>query len=491
MSATPRLATEKHEKPPEVSQFGTVHLRRLPHETGSGVGIAFALVDTFVVLGSGFLAYLLRALFLGLPVSNSHLPQLRLLGFLLCYAILTVTCNAAQSLYAETALHSAQISRVRILKSFLLSSMLTIIVIFLAQERSVPWLAFGGTLLFSLTGLLATRYLMQLHNLKRIERGVGTRHVLIVGAGPVGQAFQRYLESHPYLAKTFCGFVDYTPCQNWLGAPDDLQRIIRDNFIDEVYFTPGSSRELVMKVASEARRERVGVRVIPDLYGGLAIGATMSYIGAVPILELNRQPIPAFGLFLKRVMDWTLTVAIVILTAPITILAALAIKIDSKGPILYRGWRVGRKGRKFLCYKFRTMEDNADSRKDSLRHMNERNGATFKIVNDPRITRVGRFLRKFSIDELPQVINVLKGDMSIVGPRPHPLDDFERYNLQHLRRLDVTPGLTGLWQVTARSDPSFEKNVLLDLEYIENWNIFLDIKILIKTVPEVLRGSGH
>jgi lipopolysaccharide/colanic/teichoic acid biosynthesis glycosyltransferase len=123
--------------------------------------------------------------------------------------------------------------------------------------------------------------------------------------------------------------------------------------------------------------------------------------------------------------------------------------------------------------------------------MNERSGATFKIVNDPRITRVGRFLRKFSIDELPQVLNVIKGDMSMVGPRPHPLDDFERYNLQHLRRLDVTPGLTGLWQVTARSDPSFETNVLLDLEYIENWSIFLDVKILLKTVSEVLRGSGY
>ena len=489
LSATPKVITEQN-RFAEVSPFGTALLRRPPHENSFGVGIAFVFFDAVIVLGSGFLAYMFRTLLLG-ATANSNLPKLKLLGFLVCYAILTVTCNAAQNLYAETALHSAQISRVRILKSFLLSSMLTIIVIFLAHERSVPRLAFGGTLLFSLAGLLAVRYVMQERNLKRIERGIGTRHVLIVGAGPVGQAFQKYLESHQYLAKTFCGYVDQTPCQDWLGVPADLPRIIRDNFIDEVYFTPGSSRELVMKVASESRRERVGVKVIPDLYGGLAIGATMSYIGAVPVLELNRQPIPASGLFFKRVMDLTMTAGVLVLGAPVMALAAVAIKIDSKGPVLYRGWRVGRKGRKFLCYKFRTMEDNADARKDSLRHMNERNGATFKIVNDPRITRVGRFLRKFSIDELPQVLNVLKGDMSMVGPRPHPLDDFERYNLQHLRRLDVTPGLTGLWQVTARSDPSFEKNVLLDLEYIENWNIFLDLKILLKTVPEVLRGSGH
>lgn len=489
LSATPKVIAEQ-ERAPEASHFGTGQFRRPPHESSSSVGIAFAFFDTAIVLGSGSLAYMLRTLLLG-ATANNQLPKLRLLGFLVCYAILTVTCNAAQNLYAETALHSPTISRVRILKSFLLSSMLTIIVIFLVHEWAVPRLAFGGTLLFSLAGLLLVRFVMQERNLKRIEHGVGTRHVLIVGAGPVGQAFHRYLQSHPNLAKTFCGYVDQTPCQDWLGVPADLPRIIRDNFIDEVYFSPGSNRDLVMKVASEARRERIAVKVIPDLYGGLAIGATMSYIGAVPVLELNRQPINASGLFFKRVMDLTMTFSILIVTSPIMILTAAAIKIDSRGPVLYRGWRVGRKGRKFLCYKFRTMEDNADARKDSLRHMNERSGATFKIVNDPRITRVGRFLRKFSIDELPQVLNVLKGDMSLVGPRPHPLDDFERYNLQHLRRLDVTPGLTGLWQVTARSDPSFERNVLLDLEYIENWNIFLDVKILLKTIPEVLRGSGH
>ena len=152
---------------------------------------------------------------------------------------------------------------------------------------------------------------------------------------------------------------------------------------------------------------------------------------------------------------------------------------------------MGRKGRKFRCFKFRTMCEDADERKNGLMHMNERNGATFKITDDPRITRLGRFLRKYSIDELPQLFNVLKGDMSVVGPRPHPEDDFKRYDLEHFRRLDVTPGLTGLWQVTARHDPSFEKNVSLDLEYIENWNVLLDLKILLMTIPVVFRGSGH
>ena len=136
------------------------------------------------------------------------------------------------------------------------------------------------------------------------------------------------------------------------------------------------------------------------------------------------------------------------------------------------------------------MVANADALKDELRHLNERQGPFFKIGNDPRLTRVGRFLRKYSLDELPQLWNVLKGEMSLVGPRPHPVDDYEQYTLEHLRRLDVTPGITGLWQVSARHDPSFEKNMALDLEYIESWGPWLDLKILLRTVPAVFKGSG-
>jgi len=151
---------------------------------------------------------------------------------------------------------------------------------------------------------------------------------------------------------------------------------------------------------------------------------------------------------------------------------------------------VGKKGRRFRCYKFRTMVTNADQIKDSLRALNQRQGPCFKILEDPRITRVGRFLRHYSLDELPQLWNVLKGDMSLVGPRPHPVDDYARYELEHLRRLDMTPGITGLWQVTARGDPSFRANMALDVEYIERWSLWLDLKILIKTLSVVMEGNG-
>jgi exopolysaccharide biosynthesis polyprenyl glycosylphosphotransferase len=209
------------------------------------------------------------------------------------------------------------------------------------------------------------------------------------------------------------------------------------------------------------------------------------------VLQLSSQSTPVVEFFVKRVLDVCLSSLALLVGAPLMLIAAVAIKLDSPGPVIYSAWRVGRKGRKFRCFKFRTMVADADAKKDNLRHMNQRNGATFKIANDPRITPVGRMLRKYSIDELPQFFNVLKGDMSVVGPRPHPVDDFEQYQLADLRRLDVLPGLTGLWQVSARHDPSFEKNVMLDLEYIQNWTFWMDLKIIFRTIPEVFRGSGR
>ena len=167
-----------------------------------------------------------------------------------------------------------------------------------------------------------------------------------------------------------------------------------------------------------------------------------------------------------------------------------AIKLDSKGPIFYRAQRIGRKGRTFTCYKFRTMCVDADKQQEELVHKNERDGILFKIANDPRITRVGRFLRKYSLDELPQFYNVLRSEMSMVGPRPPVGSEVEQYDLAHLRRLEVLPGMTGLWQVEARQDPSFDSYISLDTAYVENWSLFLDLKILVRTIGVVLSGTG-
>jgi len=166
------------------------------------------------------------------------------------------------------------------------------------------------------------------------------------------------------------------------------------------------------------------------------------------------------------------------------------VKADSSGPVLYAAKRAGRKGRPFRCYKFRTMVSDADQCKNSLQGMNKRSGPIFKVFDDPRVTRIGRWLRRYSLDELPQLWNVMKGEMSLVGPRPHPVDEFAAYELSHLARLDVTPGMTGLWQVSARRDPSFDRAMELDREYIRTWNLGLDSRILLRTVFAVARGSG-
>lgn len=213
----------------------------------------------------------------------------------------------------------------------------------------------------------------------------------------------------------------------------------------------------------------------------------------VQLFRTTRVPesrVPRLALLSKRAIDVVLAALGLIAVSPLLALVAALIKLDSPGPAIYTAPRAGKYGRTFICFKFRTMIHNADRLKANLRKQNERRGAFFKMSCDPRVTRIGRVLRRYSLDELPQLWNVLMGDMSLVGPRPHPLDDFQLYVPQDLRRLDVTPGITGLWQVTARTDPSFQRNMALDLEYIERWTIFMDMRILYKTIFAVVRGTG-
>lgn len=318
------------------------------------------------------------------------------------------------------------------------------------------------------------------------------RNVLIVGTGRRAREVAAHLEQHPVLGRAVRGFLveDGPVGGDVLGILEDLPRVALAEFVDEVLLAIPERRDLARRVIREARLNRLDVKIVPDLFGFQVRPATLENFGNVPVLTLYEEPIPAFGLFLKRAFDVVGSAIGLVALTPVLATIALAIKLDSAGRVLYRAPRVGRKGRGFLCCKFRTMVTEADKLKAQLRASNEREGPFFKIADDPRITRVGRFLRRYSLDEIPQLWNVLRGEMSLVGPRPHPLDDFEHYNLEDLRRLDVTPGITGLWQVTARRDPSFERNMALDLEYIEDWNLWMDLRILYRTVSVVLQGSG-
>jgi exopolysaccharide biosynthesis polyprenyl glycosylphosphotransferase len=318
------------------------------------------------------------------------------------------------------------------------------------------------------------------------------RNVLIVGAGGLGHRLANYLEKHPELGRSVCGFLDdrKAPGKDVMGRTSDLAELARAGFVDEVILAGPHDREKTLRVVRAAQRLRLDVMMAPDLFGCEPVRKT-ERIGDIPLISLHEERLPVAGLFVKRALDVAGAGAALILLAPVLGLLAILVGLDSPGPALYSALRAGRKGRPFRCYKFRTMVRNADALKEGLRERNQRQGPCFKITGDPRITRLGRFLRRYSLDELPQLLNVLKGEMSLVGPRPHPLDDFSAYAMEHLPRLDVVPGMTGLWQVTARRDRSFQAGMNLDVEYIHRWSLGMDLRILMKTAAVVLRGSGE
>ncbi len=250
-------------------------------------------------------------------------------------------------------------------------------------------------------------------------------------------------------------------------------------------------RDLIEKIVEACEEQGIMVRVRTDLFDLRVARPQVDTIDGVPVVTIRSGPEDGWQLVAKRIMDVIVSLSFLILLSPFLLLVALAIKIDSRGPVFFRQERVGLNRRRFYVLKFRTMVEQADKTQESLEELNEADGPVFKIRKDPRVTRLGRFLRQFSIDEFPQLINVLRGEMSLVGPRPLPLRDVKLIDTQwHKRRFSVKPGLTCLWQVNGRSDLSFERWVRMDLEYIDTWSLILDIKILLKTIPAVLRGSG-
>lgn len=327
---------------------------------------------------------------------------------------------------------------------------------------------------------------------KRIATGQETRNVLIIGDSSRNRFVERSLRESHEIGHTSCGFIDDdAPFSNGsIGALNDLDRLIRQHFVDEIFVTLPYPSDKIDAIVSRARRNQLSVHLVPDLYDGFPDKPQFRYFGYLPSVSVHSEPIPELGLFFKRAVDVICSLSGIVLLSPLLLFVAALVKLTSPGPVFYRSLRAGRRGRQFQFWKFRTMVTNADTLKDSLHHLNERKGLLFKITDDPRMTKVGSFLRKYSIDELPQLINVLRGDMSLVGPRPPSADEFREYTHEHLPRLAVRPGITGLWQVTARNDPSFSTAVLLDQEYIRNWSLWLDIKILLKTIKIVAQGGG-
>lgn len=414
------------------------------------------------------------------------------LGLILVYGALITLLNYSEGLFALPSALSNREQLVALCKSVAWATLLLEAAIRLSGGGTVSFGMLLGSAALNIGGMHGRRVWQRRRAARRAWSGEGIKNVLIVGAGRPGRELAEYLRKNPGAGRIVKGLID-TNCRadpGVLGPVEELGRIARAEFTDEIIVAVPDRPDVARQAIVEALRNHLDVRIVPDLFGYAPRNLTIEHMGALPVIPLHEEPIPQFGLLLKRALDILLSAVGLALAAPAIAVIAALVTMDSPGPVLYRAPRVGKKGQTFRCCKFRTMFADADQNKDQLRAHNERYGPTFKIVNDPRITRVGHFLRRYSLDELPQLWNVLRGEMSLVGPRPHPLDDYQRYELRHLRRLDVTPGITGLWQVTARRDPSFYTNIALDLEYIENWSLWMDLRILAKTFSVVLAGTG-
>jgi len=352
-------------------------------------------------------------------------------------------------------------------------------------------------------GLRVTSRYVRLH-------GFNYRTVLIAGTGPAALAIADSIHTHRFWGFRILGFVSNGANGNGnghgnghgaleaeiapyriLGEIDDIPRIVESNVVDDVIFAV-HRRDLdrLEDLFLSLQEQGIRTRFAMDLFPHTRARVQLEELDGIPLLSFATTPTSQIQLMAKRAVDVTLAALLLLLGAPVVLMVALLIKLTSGGNILFRQTRCGLNGRFFTLYKFRTMVEGAEDRRLELLHLNEMNGPVFKLRSDPRVTFLGRFLRRFSLDELPQLWNVLRGDMSLVGPRPPIPEEVAKYQRWQRRRLAMKPGLTCLWQISGRNDLDFDRWMQLDLEYIDSWTPMLDFKILLKTIPAVLSGKG-
>jgi exopolysaccharide biosynthesis polyprenyl glycosylphosphotransferase len=329
------------------------------------------------------------------------------------------------------------------------------------------------------------------------QRGIGVARTLVVGDNTVGRMIMQALAARPHLGYEIAGFLSTDGEKDFgrfhrLGTPDEIERIIHQERIKQVVIAlPSTSHEAIMRIVNHCRRDGVQFRLVPDLYEVSLGRLDIDTVNGIPLMGMKDHAILGVNFFMKRVIDVTLSLAVLVLFSWFFIPLALLIWIEDRGGSpLYDQTRVGRGGRQFMMRKFRSMRPDADQQLHELLEYNEAEGPIFKMRDDPRRTRVGAFMRRWSIDELPQLWNVVKGEMSLVGPRPATPREVAQYEDWQLHRLETLPGITGLWQVSGRSELGFSEQVLMDIMYIENWSLGLDLRILLRTVPAVLSGKG-
>ncbi|HTP50996.1 MAG TPA: sugar transferase [Anaeromyxobacteraceae bacterium] len=354
-------------------------------------------------------------------------------------------------------------------------------------------LFFAMALLLLSTNRLALRYAAR--ELRR--RGYNTRMFAVVGSGELAREVVDTVVAHPEWGLQFAGHILEDDAVREvarslvLGRVSQLGQILDDNVIDEVVFAVPRERLSAVESAFYLCEEQgVGSRVCLDLFTEGPSRMSLGEMEGLPMLSFTRAPTDEVALAAKRVFDVASSALALLVAAPVLVAVAVGIKLESRGPVFFRQRRVGLNGRPFTMYKFRSMHMDAEARLESLRALNEAKGPVFKMRNDPRITRVGRFIRKTSLDELPQFFNVLLGEMSIVGPRPPVPAEVRQYKRWQRRRLSVKPGITCTWQVSGRSNIDFDQWMELDLDYIDNWSLWKDIQICFRTIPAVLSSRG-
>jgi exopolysaccharide biosynthesis polyprenyl glycosylphosphotransferase len=440
-------------------------------------------------------------------------------GAVLIFAVpIRLTMFLYQNVYRLSGAFSYTKEAVKIFKAVSVGSLLIVASAFLfrggfayrdfSYARGVFILDFVIAAVFFATFHLILRYAQALIR----QRDINLIPTLIVGSSADTEQTTRELQSRPDLGYRVVGIVSNDDLKtsstisgvSIIGNLVDLPILIKQLAIQEVIITDNKiSHEILFEAMMKiGRRQRVEFRLAPSLFEVLPQKTEIEQIGVLPMISLFREPLSDAERIIKRVSDVFIATIALILLLPLWVFIAILIRLDSHGKILFRQERVGMDGRIFLCYKFRTMYANADENlhRESYKQniagnlepseVNENEPVFGKVKDDPRITKVGRWLRRSSLDELPQLLNVLTGDMSVVGPRPPIPYEVEEYELWHRRRLEMKPGITGLWQVSGRNRLTFEEMVKLDLFYIENWSLWFDLKIVLLTLPAVLRGDG-
>jgi exopolysaccharide biosynthesis polyprenyl glycosylphosphotransferase len=384
---------------------------------------------------------------------------------------------------------------------------LVVIALFLVRVplSSRLLLGYAGVIVTLL--LLASRLCARLVKQVFWRRGIGVIRVLVVGDGTAARDLMRSLLAHPNDGRRLWGCLAVDPQQTRdailidagrpkvvpvLGRVDELESVMSAQNIRQVVIAlPGHMSEATERVVRACARRHVDFRLAPELYGIGAAQVTVDDTFGRPVLNIQDTGLIGQRQIMKRILDITLSIiALVPFGLLVMLVIAVLIKLDSRGPVLFRQRRMTRDGSIFWVYKFRTMRVNAEAELKRLQAKNEASGPIFKMKDDPRLTRVGKWLRRASLDELPQIFNILLGEMSWVGPRPPLPSEVELYEDWQKRRLGTLTGLTGLWQVSGRSLLPFEEMVKLDLYYVENWSVWLDLKILFMTIPSVLKGKG-